>query len=130
MISIINSIPTSIFVVLCLGCSTVCFAAAMKYKKKGDKTSFILFLIVGFFFIPTIIFRVVYQQGNNLTLQKTTAIFLLLYLLVVLATAYYRGWKKYREKSVSSEELQRIKIGLILLPATVLIAILCFVFWN
>lgn len=130
MISLINSIPISIFVVLCLGLSIVCFVAAMKYKKRGDNTDYILFLVVGFSSVPTIIFRVMYQQENNLTLQKATAIFLILYLLVVLITAYYRGWKKYREKSVSSEELQRIKIGLILLPVTILIAILCFVFWD
>lgn len=130
MISLINAIPTSIFVILSLVLSAVCLVTAIQYKKKGEKSDYILFLVVSFFPVPTIIFRVVDRQGSNLTLQKATAIFLILYLLIILITAYYRGWKKYREKSASPAELQRIKIGLILLPAAVLIAIICFVFWN
>lgn len=130
MISLINAIPTSIFVILSLVLSAVCLVTAIQYKKKGEKSDYILFLVVSFFPVPTIIFRVVDRQGSNLTLQKATAIFLILYLLIILIMAYYRGWKKYREKSASPAELQRIKIGLILLPAAVLIAIICFVFWN
>lgn len=130
MISFVNAIPTGLFVVLGIVLSVICFSAAIQYKKKGDKTDFALFLVVGFSSAPTIIFRVVNRQGHDPALQRAAAICLILYLLILLIAVYYRGWKKYHEKSVSPAEMRRIKIGLILLPIVVLIAALCFIFWN
>lgn len=130
MMSFVNAIPTGLFVVLSFVLSIICFSAAIQYKKKGDKTDFILFLVVSLSSVPTIILRVVDWQGHDPALQRAAAVCLILYLLILLIAVYYRGWKKYREKSLSPAEMRRIKIGLILLPIVVLIAVLCFVFWD